>query len=49
MVIHSSILAGESQWTEEPGGLLPIASQRVGHDGSNLTHTHIGCELYQVL
>ena len=28
MAIHSNILA----WTEEPGGLQPIGSQRVGHD-----------------
>ena len=25
-------LPGESQWTEEPGGLQFIGSQRVGHD-----------------
>ena len=32
MATHSSILAGESSWTEEPGGLQSIASQRVGHN-----------------
>ena len=32
MVIHSSILAWRIPWTEEPGGLQSIASQRVGHD-----------------
>ena len=32
MAIHSSILAGKSAWTEEPGGLQPMALQRVGHD-----------------
>ena len=26
-------------WTEEPGGLQPIESQRVGHNWSNLVHT----------
>ena len=26
--------------TEEPGGLQSIRSQRVGHDRSNLAHTH---------
>ena len=31
-VIHSSILAWEIPWTEEPGVLQSIASQRVGHD-----------------
>ena len=28
---HSSIL-GESPWTEEPGGLQAMGSQRVGHN-----------------
>ena len=27
-----SIFAWEIPWTEEPGGLLSIESQRVGHD-----------------
>ena len=29
---YSNILAWRSLWTEEPGGLLSIGSQRVGHD-----------------
>ena len=29
---HSSVLAWEIPWTEEPGGLESIGSQRVGHD-----------------
>ena len=33
---HSSILAGRTPWTEEPGGLQSIGSQRVGHDWSDL-------------
>ena len=32
VVTHSSILAWEIPWTEEPGGLQSMASQRVGHD-----------------
>ena len=32
MTTHSSILAWEVQWTEEPGGLQSLGSQRVGHD-----------------
>ena len=32
MATHSSILAWEIPWTEEPGGLQSIQSQRVGHD-----------------
>ena len=29
---HSSILAWRIPWTEEPGGLQPMGSQRVTHD-----------------
>ena len=29
---HSSILAWRIPWTEEPGGLQSLGSQRVGHD-----------------
>ena len=32
MVTHSNILAWRIPWTEEPGGLQFIGSQRVGHD-----------------
>ena len=32
MATHSSILACKIPWTEEPGGLQPMGSQRVGHD-----------------
>ena len=32
MATHSSILAWKVPWTEEPGGLQSIASQRVGHN-----------------
>ena len=32
MATHSSIPAWEIPWTEEPGGLQSIGSQRVGHD-----------------
>ena len=32
METHSSILAWEIPWTEEPGGLQLTVSQRVGHD-----------------
>ena len=32
MVTHSSILAWKILWTEDPGGLQFIGSQRVGHD-----------------
>ena len=32
MATHSRILAWRITWTEEPGGLLSIGSQRVGHN-----------------
>ena len=32
MAIHSSILAWRIPWTEEPGRLQSMGSQRVGHD-----------------
>ena len=32
MAAHSSILAWRIPWTEEPGVLQPMMSQRVGHD-----------------
>ena len=32
MTIHSGILPWEIPWTEEPGGLQSMRSQRVGHD-----------------
>ena len=32
MVTHSVFLPGESPWTEEPGRLQSMGSQRVGHD-----------------
>ena len=32
MATHSSILAWEIVWTEEPGGLQSLGSQRVGQD-----------------
>ena len=44
MATHSSILAWRFPGTEEPGGLPPMGSDRVGHDWSDLaaaavTHT----------
>ena len=32
MAIHSSIIAWKIPWTEEPGRLQSMGSQRVGHD-----------------
>ena len=33
---HSSTLAWKIPWMEEPGGLLSMGYQSVGHDGSDL-------------
>ena len=38
MAAHSSILAWRMSWTEEPGGLQSMGSQRVGHDLRDLAH-----------
>ena len=32
MATHSSILAWKIPWTEDPGSLQSMGSQRVGHD-----------------
>ena len=37
MATHSSILAWEIQWTEDPGGSLSMESQRVRHDWATNT------------
>ena len=39
MATHSRILAWKIPWTEEPGGLQSMESQRVGHDCVTNTHT----------
>jgi len=48
MATHSSILAWKILWTEEPGGLQSMGSQRVRHDRERActhahTHTHRLC------
>ena len=44
MATQSSILAWRIPWTEEPGGLQSMGSQRVRHDRA--TNTHTPCHLY---
>ena len=39
MATHFSTLSWRIPWTEEPGWLQPIESQRVGHDWSNFACT----------
>ena len=46
MATHSSILAGEIPWTEEPGRLQSMESQRVGHNSVTKQHIHIYISIY---
>ena len=41
MATHSSILAWRIPWTEEPGGLQSMGSQRVGHNWAIKHTAHI--------
>ena len=40
MATHSNILAWRIPWTEEPGRLQSMGSQRVGYNQSDLACTH---------
>ena len=40
MATHSNILAWKISWTEKPGGLQSMGSQRVGNDGATNTNTY---------
>ena len=43
MATHSSILAWRIPWTEEPGGLQSMESQRVRYNSDFDTHLHYIC------
>ena len=45
MATHSSILDWRVPWTEEPGGLQSMGSQRVRQDRSNLAREHAFTQL----
>ena len=49
MATHPSILAWRIPWTEEPGGLQFIKSQRVRHDWSNIAGMHTWTRLWELL
>ena len=54
MAAYSSVLAWEIPWTDEPGGLQSMGSQRVRYDCSDRTHsldfpTHIQEVLMQLV
>ena len=43
MATHSSILAWRIPWTEEPGRLRSMGSQRVRHNGNDVARMHAHC------
>ena len=47
MATHSSIIAWKISWTEEPGELQSMGSQRVGHDWATNTYllTYLGTNM----
>ena len=47
MATYSSILAWKIAWTEEPGGVQSMGSQRVGHDWSDQASMH-ACNLDKI-
>ena len=49
VVTQSSILAWKIPWTEEPGGLQSIGSQRVGHDWRDLACMHINSRVLVII
>ena len=49
MATHFSILAWRNPWTEEPGGLQSMGSQRVGQNSSNEHFFTLLVEFYQML
>ena len=44
MATHSSILAWRIPWTEEPGGVQSMGSQRIGHDWATNTLIYDACD-----
>ena len=49
MATYSNILAWRWLWTDVPGGLQSMESQRVRHNWSDLAHTHTTCYCLFVL
>ena len=49
MAPHSSILAWRIPWTEEPGGLQSMRSQRVRHDWATNTFTFSRCIIFHAV
>ena len=49
MATHSSILVWKIPWTEEPGGLQFMGSQRVGHDSATEHNKNLVSNYYLVV
>ena len=47
MATHSSILVWRIPWTEEPGELQSLGSQRVGHDRATEHSVHMDPHKYE--
>ena len=45
MAIHSSTIAWKIPWTEEPGRLQSMGSQRVGHDWAASLHFSVSVQM----
>ena len=48
MATHSSTLAWKIPWTEKPGRLQSMGSQRVGHDWANSLHFTFWCSSWKI-
>ena len=48
METHSSILAWRIPWTEEPGGLQSMGSQRVRHNWVTYAHTYNQARTWEI-
>ena len=49
MATHSSILAWKIPWTEEPGGLQSMGSQRVGYDWVTKHNTFSAFTIFKIV
>ena len=50
MVTHLSVLAVKIPWTEEPGGLQSVGSQRVEHDlATEHAHNYVHLQWYAII
>ena len=49
MATHSSIPAGITPWTEEPGGLQTMGPQTVAYDQVTKPHTHTHTNMHSLM